>query len=248
MKVLLVGESWEGRGTNAVGLDIIGMASHTEAAGNFIAGLERNGVEVAYIPGSRANVEFPMSVEEMKKYDVIILSDIGSNSLLLHPDVQNLCKPIPNRLEVLKQYVKEGGGLLMCGGYMSFSGFMGKARYAVTPIAEALPVEILNYDDRIEEPSGIVPQIMNGAHQIFEGLEKNWPAFLGYNKLKAKAGADVLAVVHEEDAFIAVQDFGKGRTGVFASDIAPHWAPPEFLNWTGYFTFFVNYLKWLGHQ
>lgn len=28
--------------------------------------------------------------------------------------------------------------------------------------------------------------------------------------------------------------FGGGRTAAFASDLAPHWAPQEFLDWPGY--------------
>lgn len=247
MKVLLAGESWVTRGENAVGLDVIGMGSYTEAAGSFMEKISGHGIEFTYIPGQRVSVDFPMTEEEMKEYQVIIISDIGSNSILLHPKVQNNCERIPNRLKELAKYVEHGGGLLMCGGYMGFSGFMGKARFGITPLAGVLPVTLLNYDDRIEEPSGVIPQIRVKDHPILQGVEENWPYFLGYNCLKAKKGAVEIASVNETDAFITVWDYGSGRCGVFASDIAPHWAPPAFLDWKSYGLFFANYLRWLGH-
>ena len=42
----------------------------------------------------------------------------------------------------------------MVGGYYSFQGINGGARYHGTPVEEVLPVEILPYDDRIEVPEG----------------------------------------------------------------------------------------------
>ena len=248
MKVLLVGESWVSRGENAVGLDVIGMSSFTEAAGDFMEKTAGYGIEFTYIPGHRASTDFPMTEEEMRTYQVIIISDIGSSSLLLHPKVQHNCERIPNRLKELCSYVEHGGGLLMCGGYMGFSGFMGKARFGITPLARILPVSLLNYDDRIEEPSGVVPQIKVKEHPILDNVEGDWPYFLGYNCLKTREGALEIASVNETDAFVTVWDYKKGRCGVFASDIAPHWAPPAFLEWESYGLFFANYLKWLGHE
>lgn len=248
MKVLLAGESWTSRSENAVGLDVIGMSSYTEAAEDFIKKLGSFGIDITYIPGHHVSSDFPMTEEEMNHYQVIIISDIGSNSLLLHPKVQSKCERIPNRLKVLKSYIEHGGGLLMCGGYMGFSGFMGKARYGITPLAEALPVKLLNYDDRIEEPSGVIPFIKVEEHPILQGIGAKWPCFLGYNRLQTKPEAMEIASVNETDAFISVWDYGVGRAGIFASDIAPHWAPPEFVEWEHYGEFFVNYLKWLGRE
>lgn len=248
MKVLLAGESWVSRGENAVGLDSIGMCGYTEAAESFMERLSDFGIEMSYIPGHRVSVDFPMTEEEMAQYQVIIISDVGSNSLLLHPKVQSRCERIPNRLQVLCSYLEHGGGLLMCGGYMGFSGFMGKARFGMTPLAEVLPVIISNYDDRIEEPSGVFPEIRMKDHPILKDVEKDWPYFLGYNRLQTKKEAVEIASVNNTDAFISVWDYKKGRTGIFASDIAPHWAPPEFTEWNSYGPFFSAFLKWLGHE
>ena len=36
---------------------------------------------------------------------------------------------IPNALALIKEYVSNGGGLLMIGGYLSFTGIEAKANY-----------------------------------------------------------------------------------------------------------------------
>ena len=38
----------------------------------------------------------------------------------------------------------------------------------------------------------------------------------------------------EGDPFLDFGDFGKGRSAAFTSDCAPHWGPPEFVDWEGY--------------
>jgi uncharacterized membrane protein len=62
--------------------------------------------------------------------------------------------------------------------------------------------------------------------------------------MRAEPDAQLLATI-DEDPFIAVREYGKGRTGIFASDAAPHWGPVEFLEWPGYKTFWTQFFKWL---
>jgi uncharacterized membrane protein len=47
---------------------------------------------------------------------------------------------------------KNGGGLMMCGGYYSFAGIYAGAKYYRSPIEGILPVNIYTFDDRIEAP------------------------------------------------------------------------------------------------
>ena len=89
----------------------------------------------------------------------MILSDIGANTLLLSPEVFLEGKRVPNRLELIKEYVAQGGGLVMAGGYLSYQGIYGSARFHRTPIEEVLPVSMLAIDDRIEKPEGIHPSV-----------------------------------------------------------------------------------------
>jgi uncharacterized membrane protein len=39
-----------------------------------------------------------------------------------------------------------------------------------------------------------------------------------------------------------------GRSGAFASDCAPHWCPPAFMDWPGYNPLWGNLLRWLSGQ
>ena len=42
----------------------------------------------------------------------------------------------------------------MIGGYFSFQGIDGSARWRRTPVEDVLPVTCLPYDDRVEVPEG----------------------------------------------------------------------------------------------
>ena len=46
---------------------------------------------------------------------------------------------MPNRLKLIREYVRGGGGLAMIGGYFSFQGINGGARYRGTAVEEVLP-------------------------------------------------------------------------------------------------------------
>jgi uncharacterized membrane protein len=153
-----------------------------------------------------------------------------------------------NRLLAIQDYVKQGGGLMMCGGYLSFAGLENKARYAMTPLADVLPVDMLNWDDRMEHPEGVRPIVTLPDHPVLNGVEGGeWPSFLGYNKIMAKKDAAEIATI-EGDTFMAAWDYGEGRSFAFASDLAPHWGSKEFLDWGSYDTLFANIVKWLAKE
>jgi uncharacterized membrane protein len=122
--------------------------------------------------------------------------DISADTLQIHPDCFDRCLRTPDRLRVIRDWVKLGGGLIMVGGYLSFSGLEGKGHYQATPLADALPVEMLGYDDRIETPEGVT-LIAGETHAILNGLPPDWPHFLGYNRLKAKSDAQVLMSIEK---------------------------------------------------
>ena len=248
MRILLLGESWNVIQVNIMGYNHVISSRAEEPAVKFIGMLKELGYEADHLSNQKAVTEFPRTIEELRKYDVLILSDIGSDTLLLHPDVQFKCQRKINILNLICKYVAQGGGFLMCGGYMSFSGIEGKARYAMTPIAEILPVELLHYDDRVEHPEGIVPQVVKPEHPILNGIDTEWPDFLGYNKLKIKNEAELIATMAEKDAFIAAMNYQKGRSIAFASDCMPHWGTPEFVGWKHYKTLFKNMMLWLKKE
>jgi uncharacterized membrane protein len=141
--------------------------------------------------------------------------------------------------------VASGGGLIMVGGYMTFQGIDGRARYAGTAVEAALPVTLHTTDDRVEVPEGATPRVQLADHPIAAGLGGAWPQLLGYNRLIARPEAALVATV-ADDPLIVAWTFGSGRSIAFASDCGPHWAPPEFLAWEGYGRLWSQMVAWAG--
>ena len=242
-KVLIAGESWMSYTTHVKGFDSFYTSVYEEGVGFIKKAIENAGYEVDFIPNHLAPEHFPTTMEELNKYSCVILSDIGSNTLLLPHKTFTKSIRTPNRCELIKNYVNEGGAFLMVGGYMSFTGIDAKTRYGQTPIKDILPVQCLEIDDRAEHPEGIVPVTVK-KHEALQGLPEEWPHFLGYNKTNAIPEGEVLATI-DGDPFIAVGDFGKGKSAVFTSDCAPHWGPPEFVNWEFYDELWKGLLNYL---
>jgi uncharacterized membrane protein len=188
--------------------------------------------------------KFPHTAAELSKYDVIVLSDIGTNSFLLPIETWLQGKSTPNRLKLLAEWVENGGALIMAGGYLSFQGFEAKARFAGTAVEAVLPVTCLTYDDRAETPEGAQPVIVDASHPVLAGVPASMPALLGYNKVVLKPGATLVATVGG-DPLIATAQVGKGRSLVWTSDIGPHWCPEPFVQWNGFAPLMSNMIDWV---
>ncbi len=244
MKVLFAGETWFIYSVHQKGFDSFSTCEYAEGKKWLEGALVSAGMDVTHVPNHLAPEQFPTSMQELRQYDVIILSDIGSNSLLFHPDTLKQSRPAPNRLRLLNEYVREGGGFLMCGGWMSFQGIEAKANYRGSPIEELLPVNLYPHDDRAEIPEGFSPEFVDD-HEIMKGIPREFPPFLFYNRLLLKERATCLAR-HLDDPVIAVWEYGSGRSGAFAMDIAPHGATNEFLSWRHFQPFWAQFVRWLA--
>lgn len=245
MRVLLCGESWITHSLHIKGVDSFSTSSYVEGADELRGVLGEAGLDVEYLPGHLVPARFPGTAAALAAYGAVILSDIGANSILLAPQTFERSQPAPDRLAAIEEYVAGGGGLLMIGGYLSFAGIEGKARYHSTPVEDALPVTISAVDDRVERPQGVRPEPVTPAHPMLAGIPAPWPDLLGYNRVTARPGAQVL-VRCAGDPLVACWEYRAGRSAVFTSDCAPHWAPPEFLAWPGYRALWPNLLRWLG--
>lgn len=242
-QVLLAGESWIVHSIHQKGFDSFTTTAYGEGHQWLSAALSTGGWTVEHLPNHLANEKFPATAADMAAYDLIILSDIGANTLLLHPDTFTKSVVLPNRLAELHDYVSGGGGLIMVGGYLTFQGIEAKGNYAGSPIEAALPVALQTSDDRVEMPQGIAPAVVAPDHEIATGLPLEWPPLLGYNRLTPREGATVVATVGD-DPLIATWHYGDGRAVAFASDCGPHWAPPPFVEWAGYATLWQNIADW----
>lgn len=242
-KVLLAGESWMSYTTHVKGFDSFYTSTYETGEKYIRAAFEAGQYEFTFMPNHLAPEEFPFTMEELKKYDLVILSDIGANTLLLPAPTFAKSQFLPNRCNLIRDYVRTGGALLMVGGYLTFSGVDAKGKWQDTAVQEVLPVQVLATDDRMEHCEGVRPVTVT-EHEVFDGLDKEWPRILGYNRTIAKPEAQVLATVCG-DPFIAVGEYGEGRSAAFTTDCAPHWAPPEFCEWKSYNRLFQNLAKWL---
>ena len=245
MDILIAGESWVTHSIHVKGFDSFTTSSYEEGVRWLKAALEQAGHHVHFMPNHVVPREFPTTPGELSRYGVVMLSDCGTNTLLLHPDTFAKSERTPNRLTAIHDYVARGGALLMIGGYMTFQGIDGKARYHGTPVEEALPVLMQATDDRVEIPQGEKPSVVNANHPVLSGIPSEWPVFLGYNRFSARQEADVLLSIGD-DPFVVVWDYEKGRSATFASDCGPHWGPPEYLNWPHHDQFWAQLVKWLG--
>jgi len=241
-KVLIAGESWTTTSIHVKGFDSFTTVGYEEGVGALRDALLGAGHEVTFMPNHVAAAEFPFTTGELAAWDVVLLSDIGSNTLLVPPATFARFEAKPNRLAALRDWTRGGGGLGMIGGYLSFQGIEGKANYRGTPLAEVLPVELELGDDRVETPEDPLPRVV-APHAVVEGLPETWPAILGYQRVGPRG--TVLATVNG-DPLVVVGAAADGRALAYTSDIGPHWAPPAFLEWDGYARFWDQAVRWLA--
>jgi uncharacterized membrane protein len=191
--------------------------------------------------------DFPTNREALARYDVVVLSDIGADSLLLHPDTFLRGRRTPNRLRLIAEWVEAGGGFLMVGGYYSFQGINGAARYRGSPVEAILPVAMQAVDDRIEVPEGFEPVARAAEHPVLAGIGGPWPYLLGFNAVTPKPQATtVLATGVDDWPLLVTGTHGAGRTMAWTSDIGPHWLPEPFSAWAGFGRLWRQAFAWLA--
>jgi uncharacterized membrane protein len=244
-RVLIAGESWSTHSIHQKGFDSFTTTEYNEGGQWLISGLEANGWSIDYQPSHVAARQFPQTADELSQYACVMLSDIGANTLLLHPDTFVRSKPLPNRLQSIRDYVLAGGGLVMVGGYLTFQGIDAKGQYAGSAVEEVLPVTLMRADDRVESPQGVVPVVTDAAHPMLSGVPAQWPALLGYNRVTPKTSGSLIAKVGDDPLLVA-GSFGRGRGVAFTSDCGPHWAPPPFVEWAGYAALWNGIAEWAG--
>jgi uncharacterized membrane protein len=190
-----------------------------------LVGLLRLGDNRFYVQG--ANPEeaflekgFPTTVEQLYRFQAIILGDIEASYFT------------PAQLAMLQEFVRtRGGGLLMLGGVNSF----GLGKYAGTPVAEMLPVQItgndgpysdVEYKARVTQSLGVHP-VMRLSLDPEENrtLWNQAPSLIGITPVAGvKTGALTLLTNDTGDKPVfAVQNYGAGRVAAFTSGGSWYW-------------------------
>lgn len=248
-RVLLVGESWTTSETHYKGFDQFGSVRFHTGATPLLEAMKDSDFHIDYMTAHDAAEGFPFAMEGLAPYDIIILSDIGANTFLLPPDVWLRSRTVPNRLRLLKEWVAQGGNLLMIGGYFSFQGIDGRARWRGTAVEDTLPVTCHPWDDRVEIPEGAQADILLPDHPVMAEMPAAWPPILGVNEVMVRDGATVVARLPEDQGghpLLVLGQHGQGRTAAWTSDVGPHWLSPEFCDWPGYGTLWKNLFGWLA--
>lgn len=157
-----------------------------------------------------------------KPYDVILLSDYSHKNLM------------PGTEQAIIKKVKEGTGLLMIGGWGSFSGPFGGWQGSL--IEEILPVICSKGDDRLNFPGGAsIGQ--TSPHRSVKNINLSYaPAICGMNRVAPKADAQVVLHVRKilsdgkeirfdskKHPLLTVLEKNGSKTAAFACDFAPHW-------------------------
>ena len=142
--------------------------------------------------------------------------------------------------------VSGGAGLLMIGGWESYHGLGGD--WDGTPVAEILPVEIENRDDRMNCDHPAFVRAEYYLHPITRGLpwDARPPLIGGYNRFVPRVQAETILHVARysvsfnpatpaaepvlvevgEDPLLVIGSYGQGRVAALATDVAPHWVGP----------------------
>lgn len=198
--------------------------------------------------------KMPATLEEWKKFDVVILGDLDSSFLT------------KAQQESIEQLASGGAGLLMIGGQNNF----GPGGYEGSAIEKALPVFVGDLKSA-QEKSEFVPRLTaeGATHPAMEGLSewfgveekagsKSLPPLRGNVVVpRPKSGAQVL-VTHidrlgpdgKPQIVLAVQRYGKGRSAAFTVDTTYLWYLP--LRGMGqespYNKFWGQLVRWLAGE
>jgi uncharacterized membrane protein len=181
----------------------------------------------------RSNIEdleltsIPETAEVIERFDVFLLGDIDSSYLRQGP------------MELIRDRVQRGAGLLMTGGYHS----LGPGGYQDTPLAELLPVFPGDREvGQITEPFAMQLTQAGRQHPIFANITQFFPSRAGEAEIAGlpplegcvrvlgpRPSATVLAIHPSELAgevpmpVLAVQPAGEGRVAAFTGDTTRNW-------------------------
>ena len=188
--------------------------------------------------------------EILDSYDVIIFSDVEAKSFQLSPgffDRAQFGKKIltfPDRVRLTVEAVEAGKRIMFMGGWLSFTGEMGKGGWNRTRLREILPVRCSDYEDLVENTEGFTAALEPAGQSIFPNIDfDTFHPILGYNKVLPRDGCETFLTVKETgDPLVTIGQFGQGKTLAYMSDPAPHWGC-NFIYWEKYPQFWLDSLQ-----
>jgi uncharacterized membrane protein len=181
--------------------------------------------------------------ERLNWATTIIFADVETKCLMLHPDFFQRAKwgddPItfPDRFELLRDWVAAGGHFHMNGGWLSFSGELGKGGWGRSRFHDVLPVVCLQTDDLVESTAGYEVRCKAPKHPMTNGLD--WtspPLLLGFNECALRDDSECIVEIGNGGQWyplLASRTFGEGRVTCWTTGASPHWGI-NFMKWRQY--------------
>jgi uncharacterized membrane protein len=186
----------------------------------------------------------------LDEYDVLIFSDVEAKNFQLAPSFFDRKKfgtqvlVFPDRIRLTVEAIRRGKGAMFLGGWLSFTGEMGKGGWNRTGLKEVLPVRCLDHEDLVESTEGFTAKLRGKSKTKMGAIDfTSFPPILGYNKATVRRGFDELLSVNETgDPLLVHGKVGKGRVLAYMSDPAPHWGC-NFVYWKHYKEFWLECFK-----
>jgi uncharacterized membrane protein len=196
----------------------------------------------------------PGKLEELvSRSTALVISDVEAKCFHLYPSFFDRARreqqvvAFPDRLDAIKDWVHAGGGLMMLGGWLSFSGARETGGWRRSRLAPILPVECLVGEDLTESSAGFTAEVVRPDHPLAMDLPwHSFPPIFGYNELIARRDSEVVVRVRETGhPLVVAGECGRGKVMIYASDPAPHWGL-NFELWEGYDAFWRRALHWVS--
>jgi uncharacterized membrane protein len=150
------------------------------SSARYLEGVLQTAFAVERVFGSEALADRPEVVDQLERYPLFVLSDYPARQLA--PELQD---------RIVRLVEREAAGLLMIGGWASFSG--PRAGWGGTRLAEVLPVECLAEDDRHNSPLGTVLVARREPHPAIRSVQGTEPcSVMGFNRVAARPESQVL--------------------------------------------------------
>lgn len=188
---------------------------------------------------------FPATVDDLFRFEGIVIGGVEANYFT------------PTQLELLKQFVdRRGGGVLWLGGRNG----LGDGGWGESPVADLLPVNLPDRKDTFHRDPATVELTAAGRESLLCRLDddaarnlerwKKLPYLQNYQQSGSpKAGAVVLAELtptsRGRHPLLVTQNYGRGRTAVFASSGSWRWQMSQPVEDMTHEMFWQQMLRWL---
>jgi hypothetical protein len=159
------------------------------------------------------------AAEKLREYSVIVIANLDAPAIT------------PERLKVIREFVAQGGGLVVLGGYWAYS----RGAYAGTPLEEMLPVTFPSENRIPPNPGGLPLRPAPQATWKFGDDFGAKPAAFYVQSLVPKPESSVQLLAGEKPAVVS-GTFGQGRVVALAltangeggAGVLPFWDWPQW--------------------